>query len=667
MKLTALFLTLFLTLVSCQSRSDLKLPSLVSDNMLLQQKTNAKIWGKANPGHKINVSASWNSSGQAVAGKDGKWSVAIATPEAGGPYTITVSGNDTTIIVKNVLIGEVWFCSGQSNMEMPVAGWPPADTIMHSAGTIASASIPDIRIFNVQKKISGVPLDECNGTWEVSSPATVQQFSATAYFFGRKLHEELHIPIGLIESAWGGTPSESWTSAETLEKAGEFVSNIKAIKESAPLQTEYESWLNAHKQIELKPSGTDQWKDLSFDDENVSLPDFVDKDWPAMALPGQFESVIGEFDGAIWFRKTIDIPKEMNGKDLLLSLGPIDDMDRTFFNGKLVGATENSGLWQVDRNYEIPATLVKSGSNIISVRVLDTQGGGGIYGAPEKMKLSMKNDVRVSIPLKGDWKYQPVAELKGNKFYVYDFSKNEFQTKKRPLNLGPGTPSVLYNGMVSPVLPYQIKGAIWYQGEANVGRADQYARIFPAMIRNWREAWGIKDFPFYFVQIAPYIYSGVDSTESAFLREAQESTLNLAKTGMAVTLDIATVKNIHPPFKKEVGERLAMLALNNDYGIKSNCAGPLYKSMSVAGSSIKLQFDNIGDGLVAKNNKLDEFEIAGKDGRFVKAAARIVNNEVLVSSPLVKEPVSVRYCWHNGSEASLFNKAGLPGWQFRTK
>jgi sialate O-acetylesterase len=221
--------------------------------------------------------------------------------------------------------------------------------------------------------------------------------------------------------------------------------------------------------------------------------------------------------------------------------------------------------------------------------------------------------------------------------------------------------------MVSPVLPYQIKGAIWYQGEANVGRADQYARIFPAMIRNWREAWGIKDFPFYFVQIAPYIYSGVDSTESAFLREAQESTLNLAKTGMAVTLDIATVKNIHPPFKKEVGERLAMLALNNDYGIKSNCAGPLYKSMSVAGSSIKLQFDNIGDGLVAKNNKLDEFEIAGKDGRFVKAAARIVNNEVLVSSPLVKDPVSVRYCWHNGSEASLFNKAGLPGWQFRTK
>jgi sialate O-acetylesterase len=667
MKLTSGFLILFLTLGSCQNRSDLKLPSLVSDNMLLQQKTKAKIWGWANPGHKINVSASWNSNVRTVAGKDGKWSAILPIPEAGGPYTLTVSCNDTTIVVRNVLIGEVWFCSGQSNMEMPVAGWPPADTVMHSAATIASASIPEIRLFNVEKKISGEPAGECAGAWEVSSPASVQQFSATAYFFGRKLYNELHVPIGLIESAWGGTPSESWTSAESLEKAGEFVSEIKAFKDSAPHQAEYQSWLNTHKQVDVKPAGNDQWKDLSFNDENVPDSGFNDKDWPVMTLPTEFETVIGDFDGIVWFRKMVDIPESMTGKAILLSLGPVDDMDRTYFNGKLIGSTEVSGLWNVDRNYEIPASLVKAGANTISVRVLDTQGGGGIYGAPEKMKLSLKSDGKVSIPLKGDWKYQPAAELKGNKFYIFDISKNDFQTRKRPVNIGPGTPSVLFNGMVSPVLPYQIKGAIWYQGEANVGRADQYARIFPAMIRNWREAWGIKDFPFYFVQIAPYIYSGVDSTESAYLREAQERALRLAKTGMAVTLDIATVKNIHPPYKKEVGERLAMIALNNDYGIKSNCTGPVYKSMSIAGSSVKLQFDNTVDGLVAKNNKLDEFEIAGKDGRYVKGDARIVNNEVLVSSPLIKEPVSVRYCWHNGSEASLFNKAGLPAWQFRTK
>lgn len=667
MKFTSLFLISFLTLVSCQTNSNLKLPSLISDNMLLQQKTNAKIWGKANPGRKISVSTSWNSNGQAIAGKDGKWSVSLPTPEAGGPYTITISGKDTTIVIKNVLIGEVWFCSGQSNMEMPVAGWPPADTIMHSKETIAAASIPEIRLFNVQKVISGQPLDECTGRWEVSTPETVPQFSATGYFFGKKLHAELNIPIGLIESAWGGTPSESWTSSGSLEKAGEFITEIKSIKESGPLQAQYQKWLNTLKQAELKPAGKDQWKNLSFNDENIPTTEYNDSKWPVMSLPTQFESVIGEFDGAVWFRKMVDIPKTMEGKDLILSLGPIDDMDRTYFNGKLIGSYEESGFWQVERNYEISASLVKPGANLISVRVLDTQGNGGIYGSTEKMKLSLKNDPNTFVPLKGDWKYQPVAELTGGKFYIYDLSKNEFLAQKRPVNLGPGTPSVLFNGMVSPVLPYQIKGAIWYQGEANVGRAEQYSKIFPAMIQDWREAWGIKDFPFYFVQIAPFIYEGADSTESGFLREAQESALKLAKTGMAVTLDIATVNNIHPPFKLEVGDRLALLALNNDYGKKSPFIGPLYKSMSLAGSTIKLVFDNVGGGLVAKNNKLNEFEIAGKDGHYKKADAKIVNNEVLVSSPSVKEPVSVRYCWRNAAVASLFNKEGWPAWQFRTK
>lgn len=667
MKFTSLFLISFLTLVSCQTNSNLKLPSLISDNMLLQQKTNAKIWGKANPGRKISVSTSWNSNGQAIAGKDGKWSVSLPTPEAGGPYTIAISGKDTTIVIKNVLIGEVWFCSGQSNMEMPVAGWPPADTIMHSKETIAAASIPEIRLFNVQKVISGQPLDECTGRWEVSTPETVPQFSATGYFFGKKLHAELNIPIGLIESAWGGTPSESWTSSGSLEKAGEFITEIKSIKESGPLQAQYQKWLNTLKQAELKPAGKDQWKNLSFNDENIPTTEYNDSKWPVMGLPTQFESVIGEFDGAVWFRKMVDIPKTMEGKDLILSLGPIDDMDRTYFNGKLIGSYEESGFWQVERNYEISASLVKPGANLISVRVLDTQGNGGIYGSTEKMKLSLKNDPNTFVPLKGDWKYQPVAELTGGKFYIYDLSKNEFLAQKRPVNLGPGTPSVLFNGMVSPVLPYQIKGAIWYQGEANVGRAEQYSKIFPAMIQDWREAWGIKDFPFYFVQIAPFIYEGADSTESGFLREAQESALKLAKTGMAVTLDIATVNNIHPPFKLEVGDRLALLALNNDYGKKSPFIGPLYKSMSLAGSTIKLVFDNVGGGLVAKNNKLNEFEIAGKDGHYKKADAKIVNNEVLVSSPSVKEPVSVRYCWRNAAVASLFNKEGWPAWQFRTK
>jgi len=668
MRLVKVYFVLFLTLISCQKATNLVLPSLIGDNMILQQKTDTKIWGKATPGNKIDVSASWNVKSQTRAGEDGKWSVVIPTPEAGGPYTLTISGNDTSVLIKNVLIGEVWFCSGQSNMEMPMEGWPPVDTIMYSSETISSAAIPEIRIYNVLKRISGEPVEDCTGKWEESSPESVKPFSATAYFFGRKLYNELHIPVGLIESAWGGTPSESWTSASALVNAGEFVSEIKAIKESAPLQFEYQSWLNSLKQADLKPAGNDQWKNLVFNDDNIPASDYMDNEWPEISLPSLFEKSLGEFDGAVWFRKNVEIRKDMAEKDLVLSLGPIDDMDRTYFNGELIGSTEESGKWQADRNYDIPASLVKEGNNIISVRVLDTQGGGGIYGTPEKMKLSLKSNKAVFIPVSGAWKYQPVAEYSGNKFYIFDIIRNEFSTKKRPMALGPNTPSVLFNGMVNPVLNYQIKGAIWYQGESNVGRADQYARIFPAMIQNWREAWGIKDFPFYFVQIAPYVYSGVDSTESAYLREAQEKALDLPETGMVATFDIATVMNIHPPYKKEVGERLAVLALNNDYGIKIQCNGPVYKSMSVEGNTIKLQFENIGEGLVAKNkNELNEFEIAGSDGRYIKAKAKISGNEVLVSSSSVSKPVSVRYCWRNGSEASLFNSEGLPAWQFRTR
>jgi sialate O-acetylesterase len=668
MKRSGILLMLTLVLAGCQrTPSNLELPSLIGDNMILQQKTDARIWGKATPGHKITVIASWNKKATTKAGKDGKWAVRIPAPVEGGPYTMTISTRDTSIIIYNILSGEVWFCSGQSNMEMPVAGWPPTDTIMYSAKTIESAAIPEIRLYNVQREISGEPLGDCTGRWEVCDPSTVEQFSATAFFFGKKLYDELHVPVGLIESAWGGTPVESWISAPALEGAGEFVDVIKSIKNSAPLQHDYQEWLSGHKQVEPGSSGIDQWKDLKLNDDDVPSAGYDDSSWPVMNLPGQFENAIGEFNGAVWFRKKIDLPAGYKGKDLILSLGPIDDMDRTYFNGTLVGATEETGQWQVLRNYDIPGSLVSEGVNTISVRVIDNQGGGGIYGMPGSMKISVKSGRPAPISIEGEWEYQPSAELIGNKFYILDHSNNEFFTKKRPIFLSASTPTVLFNGMVNPVVNYTIKGAIWYQGEANVGRAEQYKKIFPLMIQNWRDSWEIKDFPFYFVQIAPYVYSNVDSTESAFLREAQESALELPGTGMAVTLDIATVMNIHPPFKKEVGERLAALALNNDYGIKTPCNGPVYKSMTVEGMTIKIQFDNVENGLISKNGRLREFEIAGKDGKYIMASAGITNNEVVVYSPVITEPVSVRYCWRNGAEASLFNSAGLPAWQFRTK
>lgn len=668
MKLRALLFFALLAMAGCRKApSHIELPSLIGDNMLLQQKTDVKIWGKSSPGTKIEISTGWKTGGKTIAGKDGKWSVIIPTPEAGGPYNLEIAARDTSISISNILIGEVWFCSGQSNMEMPLAGWPPNDTVMHSATTIASASVPDIRLFNVTKKVSGQPLDECTGKWEVCSPASVSGFSATAYFFGKKVYDELKIPVGLIESAWGGTPAESWMSADVLEKSGEFVREIAKIRESSPLLDEYQIWLKSHKQVGIGPAGQDQWKNLSFDDSEASSPGFDDSSWPSMPLPGLFESVTGDFDGAIWFRKKVNIPAEMKGKDLVLSLGPIDDMDCTFFNGKPVGSMEVSGNYQLDRNYDIPAELVNPGDNVIAVRVLDNQGGGGIWGKPGSMNISVKKNSSQKINIDGEWKYLPVAELIGDRFYIFDISKNEFSSQKRPVAISAYMPTTLFNGMVNPVINYPVRGAIWYQGEANVGRADQYSKIFPLMIQNWRDAWNIRDFPFYFAQIAPYVYSGVDSTELPYLREAQEAALKLPKTGMAVTLDIATVMNIHPPFKKEVGERLADLALSNDYGKNISCKGPAYKSFTIDGGVVKISFDNVTDGLSAKDGKLSEFEIAGSDGRYRKADAEIVKDEVWVSSPGVDKPLSVRYCWHNGSQASLFSSSGLPASQFRTK
>ncbi len=667
MKRAAIILLLTLALTGChKSPSDIKLPSVVGDNMLLQQKTDANIFGKAHPGQEIQISASWGVKGKAIAGMDGKWSAALATPEAGGPYTITLTAFDTTITIKNILIGDVWVCSGQSNMEMPVAGWPPADTIEHSTSAIAGAANPEIRLFMVARKVSIEPLDDCTGKWMVCDSSNVKQFSAVGYFFGRKLNKELKIPIGLIESAWGGTPVESWISSASLTGANEFKKELTEMQGMSPKMDEYLKWLEGHKQIEITQTGQDQWKNLNFDDEKVPSSDYDDSNWPEMDLPRNFETKIGDFDGAIWFRKSIELPQQMTGKDLVLSLGPIDDMDRTYFNGELVGGYEISGMWQVDRVYNIPAKLVKTGENVIAVRVIDTQGGGGLFGKPSQLNISLKTNKAVSVSLAGEWKYQTVAEFIGNKFFLFNLANNDFSGKERPKQVGPSSPSVLYNGMINPIIQYKIKGAIWYQGEANVGRADQYARIFPLMIKNWRKAWEEKEFPFYFVQIAPYVYSSIDSTESAFLREAQEQALKLPNTGMAVTLDIATVNNIHPPFKIEVGERLADLALNNDYGIKMDVSGPVYKSMSIDGRSIMIQFDNIAGGLVAKGGNLTEFEIAGKNGKYVKANATIVGNAVVVSAPTVPDPVSVRYCWHNGSTASLFNSDGLPALQFRT-
>jgi sialate O-acetylesterase len=649
----------------------LELPAIFGNNMVMQQKAECPIWGKASAGENVEITSTWGEKTTAKAKTDGKWMARLKTPEAGGPYEVKIKGKDSEVKFKNVLVGEVWVCSGQSNMEMPLAGWPPSDTIKNSAEEIKNASYPEIRLFTVAKGVSAEPREDCKGSWAECNPETVKNFSATAYFFGRKIHKKLGIPVGLINSSWSGTPAESWTATKCLAKVDGFSDFVANIDKLSSQEDEYVNWLGSHPVIEPNNEDERGGKGVSFKDTICPLPDFDDSQWRKMTLPILWESVeLGVFDGVVWFRKEINIPKVWLGKDLMLELGPIDDIDIAFFNGERIGGYEGMGFWTVERKYKIPSKLVKKGANVIAVRVVDLQGGGGIYGEEAQMKIYPADGEKAKpLKLSGVWKYLPVAQYREGNFYVFGAEENDFYTTRPDFKgITAYTPTALYNAMIAPIVPYGIKGAIWYQGESNVGRHEQYKQLFPAMIKSWRTAWGLGKFPFYFVQIAPYIYDGEDDPASAKLREVQmETMLSVPNTGMAVILDIGDVNNIHPPDKQNVGKRLSLWALARDYGKEDIIySGPIFKEMVKKGSRITLYFDHTGSRLVAKGDTLTGFQVAGEDKVFVDAEAYINGNTVVVYSKEAYDPIAVRYAFKNGSEASLFNREGLPASSFRT-
>ncbi len=661
-----LFISILLIYSCAGEKRKFELPTIISNNMVLQQNQEVILWGKAHPGSKVLAEASWNTNAEVKTGDDSCWLLKLKTPTAGGPFELTFKNNDTIVKLENIMLGEVWICSGQSNMEMPVTGWPPTDTILNSANEITQANYPTIRMFTVQRAYSAQPETQCQGNWQVCSPATVGNFSATAYFFGRMLHKELGVPIGLIHSSWGGTPAESWTTSQKLSSFNEFALIVAQLDSVKPQIQKLEKYLDSLAVLQPDMNSKTPWANLSFKDEEVSKPEFNDEKWKLMSLPKTFEnSEIGQFNGVVWFRKTISIPENWNGKDLVLELGPIDDMDITFFNGEMVGSHEAEGEWQTLRKYKVPAKLVKAGQNILAVRVLDTRGGGGIYGKETDLKIYPANQPKEQISLSGEWKYLPVALFYINSFRIFEIVDQGFYSlAKLPVDLGPSTPSGLYNGMINPLAPYTIKGAIWYQGESNAGNPELYSRLFPAMIESWREKWNQGDFPFYYVQIAPFDYG--TQINSACLREAQMKTLSLKNTGMVVTLDIGNPVNIHPANKQDVGHRLALWALAKDYGKQIVCSGPVYSSMEVKGNEIVISFNYTDGGLTSKLGGLKNFEIAGADKKFIKANAVIEGNNIIVKSLAVKNPVAVRYLWDNTSEASFFNGNGLPASSFRT-
>ncbi len=648
MKKYKLLLLLLPLLMMQAAEAKVKLPSVFSDNMVLQQKTNAAIWGTAGIGKKVTVTTAWNGKKYAaVADKVGNWKVKVSTPSFGGPYTITISDGDITTL-KNILIGDVWVCSGQSNMEMPLAGW---GKIQDYEAEIRNANYPGIRLLQAEHVTSNVPMQDVkvtNGGWTACTPQYVAEFSSVAYFFAREIYKKTKVPIGLIHTSWGGTVAEAWTSGSALKQIPDFSEATKRIENAATQAGKHDNeqqmqlWLNATFDKDAgNNEGTFGW---------AQTPS--DASWKPTSLPALWEnSTLPDFDGVVWFRKKVVIPAAWVGQDLKLSLGTIDDNEITWFNGEKVGSTDG---YDKPRTYIIPARLVKEADNEVVVRVFDGGGGGGIYGAPKDLALT--NQTGGSISLDGQWLYKVGLDLKG------------LPAKPADMN-GPNRPTVLYNAMIHPFIQYAIRGAIWYQGESNADRAYQYRTLFPAMIKDWRAKWGQGDFPFYFVQLANYMKSTDTPVESAWaeLREAQLKTLALPNTGMASAIDIGNPDDIHPKNKQEVGRRLALIALAKTYGIKISYSGPLYQSKKISGNKITLTFKHVDGGLKLKDGSiLSGFSVAGADKKFHWAKASIVGTQVIVSSDEVQMPVAVRYSWANNPNGNLSNGAGLPASPFRT-
>ncbi|MDB5015118.1 MAG: 9-O-acetylesterase [Daejeonella sp.] len=636
-----LIISLFL-LVFNSVQAKITLPSVFTDNMVLQQKTEAAVWGHADPGKTVNITNTWSKKKYSTqADKEGNWKIKVSTPVYGGPYTMTISDGEPTVL-KNILIGDVWVCSGQSNMEMPLAGWGKINNYQKE---LEQAKYPNIRLLQAVHVTSDLPLENAqvsNGGWQPCTPEFVGEFSATAYFFAREVYTKTGIPIGLIHSSWGGTVAEAWTSKNTLVNLPDFAEAASKIGSNGMNQEQQLNvWKKAIQQGDAGyKEGKPIWLAKSLDVstwKTISLPAFVE------------QSVLPDFDGVVYFRKKITIPESWSGKAVKVSLGTIDDNDITYFDGEKIGETEG---YNIARNYMIAPEKMSAGEHELAIRVFDGGGGGGIYGEKNILALTSSNNERISLD--GDWNYNVGLDIK--------------QVGPAPLSSqSPNRPSVLFNAMINPFIQFNIRGVIWYQGESNSSRANQYRELFPSLIKDWRQHWKLGDFPFYFVQLANYARGEGDALSWPELRNAQLSTLSLPNTAMAVSIDIGNPEDVHPKNKQEVGRRLALIALAKTYRQKIPYSGPLLESHVVKGSEIILSFKFADGGLkIKEGNELIGFTIAGQDQVFHPAKASIKGTQIIISSPDVPVPIAVRYGWSNNPGCNLYNGAGLPASPFRT-
>lgn len=623
-KITLLFLIFCVKLFT----ANVSLPHFFSDNMVLQRGTEIPVWGFAKPNEAVAV-AFKNQIKKTVADASGNWKVLLNKEKFGGPYELKISG-ENEIILKNILIGDVWLCSGQSNMEWNLAR---SDGYQNE---LLQQNFPLIRHIKINKSISTFPQKNIEQTeWQAADASTIGDFSGVAYFFAKKMFRETKVPVGLINSSWGGTNIETWIPRDGFENSKDFKNMISKMPKIS-----VDSLLNlssASKIAKIEKNQKIKIKDFSA--LEFLKNDFNETKLAEIKQPNAWEEQGYQgLDGIIWLRKTITLTSEDLEGNAKLYLSKIDDDDVTYFNGTQIGTTNG---YDVNRIYEIPQSLLKTGKNVIVIKVTDNGGGGGIWGESQNLRLiTTKN----TLSLAGKWKIS-VEKL------LNKISENEF-------------PSLVYNGMIAPLVPFQIKGILWYQGESNIDRAVEYNKSFPLLINSWREKFG-KDLPFYFVQLASFTISGNNSNEGnswAELREAQTNTLKVKNTGMVVTTDIGNPGDIHPTNKKSVGERLADLALKN-------------KNISPVFNDFKIQKDKISVGfkpdfsLKTSDNSgiVKGFEIAGVDQIFYPANAKLVNNRVEVFSENVKNPVAVRFGWKgDASENNLFTEKNLPVSPFRT-
>jgi len=616
------------------ANAEIKLPRIFSSNMVLQKGIEIPVWGWADKGEQITVTFN----GKSVRTKSdntGKWMVRLPAQEYGGPYKLTVKGKNT-IELDNILIGEVWVCSGQSNME-----WRVVQSV-NGEKEVAEANFTKIRLFTVPKTVAQFPQNDISsGEWVECTPETVGNFSAVGYFFGRDIFKELNVPVGLIHTSWGGTVAETWSSSQTISNDPDLKGKL------AELQQMDMSKYQAEKLAQIKKllGGEIPEKDLGMENGQPvwSAVDFNDNSWRTIKTPMYWEQQgYLDIDGIGWYRKEIQLTEQQTNTNATLVF--------KFMNGITIGKTD--GLYDKDRVYTIPKELLKPGKNMIVVRVDDTGGNGGIWGDPKDQFLAIGSE---KVDISGDWKFKISKATVG------------------AVNIGPNSyPTLLFNGMINPILPYGIKGAIWYQGESNAGRAKQYQRISPEMITDWRKHWNQGDFPFLFVSLANFTPPAENPGDSdwAELRESQTKTLSLPNTGMALAIDIGEANDIHPKNKQDVGKRLALNALKVAYNKDIVYSGPMYKSVEFKDGKAFITFSETGSGLKVKDKYvyLKGFTIAGANKKFQWAKAEIVDNKtVVVYSENIKDPKSVRYGWaNNPDDVNLYNIEGLPANPFRT-